>query len=319
MKMLSPPLLIAAALAVAGTARAVDLKIADFKATSSVSITRGSDGGFAARVKNTRFIPYLTLDEQGVSHFRLVTVATNEELRTDREPADPTALVSVTVDDMAGDKPKRLAAFQDLGADGVVAADRYFATTQPGCCGGADSHHVRLLESGKHLFQSTGPGPVGISAWASFPNARPEQIRWAAFAGIDDEALYKAGVLGTLTYGNETGPLTTLQVVRPKPPAENDDLDLALANGAALLWIDSKEKVPPVDPTLANAGPAAGSPDSPKDIWSLEKVTAPADITGMVLALELDGKRLISIPVEQDKLVPSKATIDPTLVLKPAP
>ena len=90
-------------------------------------------------------------------------------------------------------------------------------------------------------------------------------------------------------------------------------------NGATLLWIDSKEKVPPADPTLANAGPASGSPDSPKDIWSLERVTDPAKVAGMVLALELDGKRLISIPVEGDKLAADKATVDPTLVLKPAP
>jgi hypothetical protein len=304
MKRLLPVLLATAAITAATTAYAIDLK-----AGSSISIVKGGDGSYAARVKNSRFIPYVTLDDKGISHFRLVTVATNTELRTDREPVDPAAEVSVTVDDVGGDKPKRLAAFQDPGADGVVVAEHYFA----------DSHHVRLLETGKHLFQSTGPGGTGISAWAEFPNARPAQVRWAAFAGTDDEAQYKAGVLGTLAYGNDSGPITRLLVVRPQAPAENDDLDLALANGATLLWIDSKEKVPPADPTLANAGPASGAPDSPKDIWSLEKVTDPAKISGMVLALELDGKRLISIPVDGDKLVPDKATIDPTLVLKPAP
>jgi hypothetical protein len=35
--------------------------------------------------------------------------------------------------------------------------------------------------------------------------------------------------------------------------------------------------------------------------------------------LELDGKRLLTIPVEQDKLVMEKATIDPTLILKTVP
>jgi hypothetical protein len=308
-------LLLASAI-IAGTSAAWAI---DLKAGSSIAITRGTDGAYAARIRNSRFIPYVALDESGASHFRLVTIATNEELRTDREPVDPAAEVSVTVDDVAGDKPRRLAAFKDAGADGAVIAARYFATTQPGCCGGADSHHVRLLENGRHLFQSTGPGATGISAWAEFPNAHPFQIRWAAFAGVDDEAQYKAGVLGILTYGNDSGPITRLLLVRPQAPAENDDLDLALANGASLLWIDSKEKVPPADPGMANAGPASGSPDSPKDIWSLEKVTDPAKISGMVLALELDGKRLISIPVEADKLAADKATIDPTLVLKPAP
>ncbi|HVI91772.1 MAG TPA: hypothetical protein VM659_25990 [Dongiaceae bacterium] len=314
MKYLLPLLLATTAIAACPPARAIDLK-----AGSSVSIVKSADGIYAARVKNTRFIPYVTLDDKGISHFRLVTVATNAELRTDREPVDPMAEVSVTVDDVAGDKPKRLAAFKDPGADGVPVAERYFATTQPGCCGAADSHHIRLLETGKHLFQSTGPGASGISAWAEFPNARPAQIRWAAFAGVDDEAQYKAGVLGTLTYGSDGGPISRLLLVRPQAPAENDDLDLALANGAALLWIDSKEKVPPADPTIANAGPSGGSPESPKDIWSLEKITDPAKVGGMVLALELDGKRLISIPVDGDKLMADKATIDPTLVLKPAP
>lgn len=314
MKPILSLLLLAAAVTAPIAAAAIDLR-----ASSAVSVTKNGDGSYAARIKNTRFIPYLTLDENGASHFRLVTVATNEELRTDREPVDPAATVSVTIDDMAGAKPKRLAAFKDPGSDGVVVAERYFVTTQAGCCGAADRHHVRFLDSGKHLFESTGSGPTGISAWASFPNARPEQIRWAAFAGVDDEAQYKAGVLGTLAYGTENGPVTRLLVVRPKPPAENDDLDLALASGATLLWIDSKEKVPPADPTIANAGPSAGSAYSPKDIWSLEKVTDSAQVNGMTLALELDGKRLISIPVEQDKLAMEKATIDPSLVLKPAP
>jgi len=308
------PVLLSAALLTPVAAKAIDAK-----AASSVVVTKGSDGSYAARVKNTRFIPYLEMDDTGATHFRLVTVATNQELRTDREQVDPQAMVFVTVDDMVGDKAKRLASFKDAGADGEVIAAHYFATTQPGCCGSADEHHVRLLGSGKHLFQSTGPGPVGITAWAGFPNARPAQVRWAAFAGISDEAQHNAGILGTITYGSEAGPLTTLQVIRPKPPAENDDLDLALANGSTLLWIDSKEKVPPADPTLANAGPAAGSPDSPKDIWSLEKVTQSAQVTGMILALELDGKRLLTIPVDQDKLVMEKATIDPTLILKPVP
>lgn len=318
MRFILPALLIAAAVAVPVSAFALDGAL-DAKAGSSVVITKGADGSYAARVKNTRFIPYLTMDDSGASHFRLVTVATNEELRTDREPVDPDAMVSVTVDDMIGDKAKRLATFKDPGADGVVVAERYFATTQPGCCGSADTHHVRLLTTGKHLFQSTGPGATGITAWASFPNAHPEQVRWAAFAGVADEAQFKAGVLGTLTYGNDNGPISSLLVVRPQAPAENDSLDLALANGATLLWVDSKEKVPPVDTSMANAGPSSGSADSPKDIWSLEKVTDPAKVSGMVLVVQLDGKQLIGIPVEGDKLAADKATVDPTLVLKPAP
>ncbi len=287
------------------------------KAEGSVAFTKGKDRVVTVRVQNKRFVPYLTLEEQGGSHYRLVTIATDVTLRNDREQVDPDASVSVTVDDMGETKTQRVS-FKDPGEDGVIVADRYFATTTPGCCGSADTHHVRLLETGQHLFQSTGPGSVGITAWATFPNARPYQIWWAAFGGYSAPEQYKEGALGTLTYGNDSGPLSTFLVMRPQKPAEDDSLDLAIANGAKLLWIDSKEKVPS-DSGLANAGPSSGEPNSPKNIWSLENVTDPANVTGLVLALELDGKRLISIPVAGGKLIADKATIDPTLVLKPAP
>lgn len=287
------------------------------KTESSVAFTKGEDGVVAVHVQNKRFVPYLTLNEKGGHHYRLVTIATDVTLRGDQEQVDPNGSVSVTVDDMGEAKTPRVS-FKDPGEDGVIVADRYFATTTPGCCGSADTHHVRLLETGQHLFKSTGPGSVGISAWATFPNARPYQIWWAAFGGFADPAQYAEGALGTLTYGNDSGPLSTFVVMRPQKPAEDDSLDLAIANGATLLWIDSKEKVPS-DSGLANAGPSSGEPISPKNIWSLENVTDPAKVTGLVLALELGDQRLISIPVEGGKLIADKATIDPTLVLKPVP
>ncbi len=283
----------------------------------SVAFTKGEDSVVAVRVQNKRFVPYITLDEQGGSYYRLVTIATDVTLRGDREQVDPAAFVSVTYQDV-GKAQIHSVKFKDPGEDGVIVAHRYFATTTPGCCGSADRHHVRLLETGQHLFQSTGPGSVGISAWAEFPNARPFQIRWAAFSDFDDIGHVPTGVLGTITYGNDNGPLSTVFVAWPPHSGVDPRLDLALANGAKLLWIDSKEKVPS-DSLLANAGPSSGAPNNPKSIWSLENVTDPAKITSLVLALELDGKRLISIPVEGDKLIADRATIDPTLALKPAP
>lgn len=291
----------------------------DAKAESSVVFTKGSDGVVAARTKNTRFVPYFTLDNKGADNIsRLVTIVTNVELRNDREPVDPNAVVSVTVDDMGGDKAQRLASFEDPGEDGVIVADRYFVTTSPGCCAAPDSHHVRLLETGQHLFRSTGPGIAGITAWAEFPNARPNQVRWAAYAGgAVDESELNDGVLGTLTYGNDKGPLSTLFVTQSQKPATDEILDIDLASGAKLLWIDSQEKVP-ANNNLANAGPSSGAPGSPKSIWSLENVTDSAKVTGMVLVLELDGKTLISIPVDGDKLMMDQATINPALALKAA-
>lgn len=274
----------------------------DAKAGSSVEFTKVEDGAVEVRVQNTRFVPYLFLEELGGRHYRLVTIATDIALRTDRPQVDYDAVVSVTVDDMGDTKSERIS-FKDPGVDGVIVAQRYFSTTRPGCCG-ADRHHVRLLETGQHLFQSTGTGPVGVTAWAEFPDARPFQIRWAAFDRVTSEAQYTAGILGTLTYGNDDGPLSTVSIGRP-PRAYKDNLDFAFANGATLLWVDNT----PEDPS-------SGTPDNPRAVWSQENKTDPSNATGLFLVLERYGKRLVSFPIEGDKLVAKKATVAPGLTVK---
>ncbi len=289
----------------------------DAKAGSSIVFTKEKEGIVAVRVQNTRLVPYLFLEELGGSHYRLVTIATDMVLRTDREQVDNDAFVSVTIDDMGDTNSERIS-FKDRGEDGAVVAERYFSTTTPGCCGNPDTHHVRLLETGQHLFQSTGPGPVGITAWAEFPEARPFQIRWAAFGPVPSKAQNDGSVLGKITYGNDDGPLSTVVLSRPQR-AYKDNLDLALTSGATLLWVDSKEKLSEME-ILYHENPSSGTPDTPRAVWPPDNKEAdPANVRGLVLALELDGKRLISIPVEGDKLVADKATIHQGLLLKLAP
>lgn len=289
------------------------------KAGSSVNFTKVEDGAVAVRVQNTRFVPYFFMEELGGRHYRLLTIATDVTLRTDRAQVDDASFVSVTVDDM-GDTPSERISFKDPGEDGAVVAQRYFATTRRGSCCDGDMHHVRLLETGKYLFRSSGPGSVGITAWAEFTGSRPFQIRWAAFAGVSDAAQYADGVLGTLTYGGHDGLISAVLVARPRKLVDYDDLIMALEKGARLLWVDNKEKLSEEEIASYYQDPSSGTPDNPRVVWPLDmKKADPANVPGLELALELHGKRLISIPVEGDKLVVDKAIVDPELVLKPAP
>lgn len=326
MKSLLPALLFAITLAGPAFLLSINASALDdtlnIEAKSSVLLTKENDRVRAVRVQNTRFVPYRIWDAYSGSQYRLVTIATNVALDAGSGQIDLDAVVNVTVDDMNGEKTQRLTSFKDPGQDGAVIADRYFATTTPDFWGDGDTHHVRWLDTGQYLFQSLGRGPTGITAWAEFPNKQSLQIRWAALGPAPNAVESDAGVIGTIMYGNDNGPLSTVLIAVPQQQAQDGSLDmtlhgdmwLALTKGARLLWIDSQEKAPTSD-SPANAGPSSGTPDSPKNILSLTNVTDPAQVTGLALALELDGKRLISIPVEGDKLMAKKTIINHPLLL----
>ncbi len=326
MKSLLPALLLATTFAAPAFLLPINASALDdtlnIEANSSVLLTKENDRVRAVRVQNTRFVPYRIWDDYSASQYRLVTIATNVALDAGSGQVDLDAVVNVSVDDMNGGKTQRLASFKDPGQDGAVIADRYFATTTPDLWGYGDTHHVRWLGTGKHLFQSLGRGATGITAWAEFPNKQSLQIRWAALGPTPNDVESDAGVIGTIVYGNDNGPLSTVLIAIPQQQAQDGSLDmtlhgtmwLTLTKGARLLWIDSQEKRSRYN-SLANAGPSSGTPDSPKSIWSLANVTDPAKVSGLVLALELDGERLISIPVEGDKLMADKATINHPLLL----
>src|SRR5581483_4715567 len=159
----------------------------------------------------------------------------------------------------------------------------------PGCCDAPDLHRVRLLESGRTLFTSTGPGAVGSARWVEAPNSRPRLWRWAAFDGSTRQGDDKRGLLGTITYGGPEGPLQQVQVLS-KDAAQYEDLWEGLAHGASFLWVDPKA-------SGENGKPGAGDPGSPYTVWSLDKVSDPQKFGGFQLVLVLDAKRLAFIPV----------------------
>jgi hypothetical protein len=285
----------------------------DATGTSSahVEISTGADGQktTAVTVRNVRFDTYqVFVGEKRDPQSRLATITSEFTLRTDREPVDPNAHITVAVDDLSTGALKRIASFTDPGQTGAIVASTYFAATRPGCCDAPDVHAVRLLETGQALFTSTGPGDIGSTGWVEAPNSSIK--RWAAFNGTTGEGDAKRGYLGTITYGGPTGVLSTVQVSTPKPD-QYDDLWEGLAHGASFLWLDPKAKGD-------NAKPGSGDPVSPYSMWSLDKLSDAQKFGGFQLVLVLDSKRLAFIPIEHDRLVLQGAVLSPRISLSPA-
>jgi hypothetical protein len=282
----------------------------DGTASSSVHIesVSSSDAGKATvmSVRNARLVPYVIhvwRDQQSDAdalQARLATITTDVKTRTDAEGVDPGSTVSVTVDDVSAGEPRRLASFSEPGSEGMMLGERYFSAIMPGCCDSPQIHRVHVLETGRTLFRSTGPDPAGTAAWAEVPNAKPEILRWAAFDGAVEEADAKRGLLGHIAYGGTEGPLSVLEVRTRLQGEAYDNLWEGVAHNATLIWIDPRA-------SKDSGGPSSGDADSPKDIWATEGTKDPKQLGGFQLALVLDGKRLVTIPVAGDRLAPSRA------------
>ncbi|HXP73902.1 MAG TPA: hypothetical protein VN823_07125 [Stellaceae bacterium] len=303
--------LLALAMLIALIAPARAQTLYDGTASSSVHVesTSSSDAGKAIvmSVRNARLVPYVIYvwrDQQqsdaDALQARLATITTDVKTRTDAEGVDPSSTVSVTVDDVSGKEPRRLASFSEPGSEGVMLGHRYFSAIMPGCCDSPQIHRVHVLETGRALFRSTGPDPAGSAAWAEVPNARPEIVRWAAFDGEVQEADAKHGLLGHISYGDNDGPLSVLELRTRLRGEGYDNLWEGVAHGAKLIWIDPRA-------SKDSGGPSSGDPDSPKDIWAAEGTKDPKQLGGFQLAVTLDGKRLATIPIAGDRLVPSRA------------
>jgi hypothetical protein len=306
------PLVMAALLPIALALASAAACAHETRATSSVEIefVPGDQGttDVVTTTRNVRFQTYRDWSSDAPeAPFRLATITTEVKLHSQREPADPDAKVTVTIDAVTSGGTQRIGGFSDPGQSGVVIAETYFATTVPGCCDAPDFHHVRRLETGRALFISSGPGETGSTAWAEAPNARPRMQRWAAFNGDTKEGDDKRGFLGTILYGGERGPLSSVEVFA-KEPSQYNDLWQGLAHGAGLLWLDPKAKG-------EARQPGAGEPGSPYTIWSLDKLNDPKKFGGFQLVLMLDGKRLAMIPVDRDRLAPAQAVVSPRLSL----
>lgn len=278
-------------------------------ATSTATVTVTPEGTVSMQVRNARLVPYTLFNTSGEHPTvfpRLATVTTDVRKRSDAEGEDPSSTVSVTIDDLWGAVPRRLAEFTDPGSQGELAGERYFVSTVFGCCGAPDRHVVRATETGRLLFRSTGPGRLGRAAWAEMPNARPPLIRWAAFSGDVGEADLAQGVVGTLAFGGEGGATSLLQVRMKAPKDAQVDRNLELSSAANLVWIDGKHP---------GAKPEQGEVDSPAQMWIADGAKSAEQIGGFSLVLRLGQTNLAVIPVVADHLVVRQARLSPGISL----
>ena len=278
-------------------------------ATSSATVTVAADGTVSMTARNARLIPYTLFNTSGGNPTvfpRLATVTTDVRKRSDAEGEDPSSSVSVTVDDLSGTQPRRLAEFTDPGSRGELVGERYFASTMFGCCGAPDRHVVRATETGRLLFRSTGAGELGRVAWADMPNARPPLIRWAAFNGDIDEDSLTHGVVGILSYGGESGATSSMQIRMKAPKDALTEKNLELSSGADLVWIDGKHP---------GAKPEQGEVGSPATMWSAEGAKSAEQVSGFSLALQLGKTNLAIIPIVADHLAVGKARLSPGISL----
>ena len=269
------------------------------KADSSATVDIQSDGTVVMHSHNAELVPYVVFDGERHSP-RLATITTDVKKRTDAEGDDPSSTVSVTVDDLSGEAPKRLSSFSDPGSEGEILGETYFDSSQPGCCAGPTIHSVRSLEDGKLLYRATGDGEAGSSAWAEAPNSKPHLVRWAAFDGLVDEAAANTGVVGYLSYGDLNGTLSRVEI---KSADNKDDINTGLSHEAKLVWVDAKSQKSGHEPT-------SGSPENPESIWSLDKISDAQKFGGFALRLlNYDGRSLATIPIDADRLKPAQAKL----------
>ncbi len=280
-------------------------------APSTYEVRRGADGVFAFTTRNVRYEPFGEVVD-GAMAPRLLTVVTTALSLTSSDGAR--GHVAVTLDDVSGPSPRRLSAFSDPGTGGERVGAHLFSTTASGCCGGPHVHRVRVLGSGRSLFRATGPGPTGISAFL-VARERPVTRRWAAYDGApgawpgdhpDDAA---AGVVGHLLYGDDAGTVGRLGL-RFTGTAEGgaEAVALGMAHDAALAWVRPGQS------------PAAGSADAPVVLLTPEDGRPVAGVGGFSLRLlGSDDETVAEIPVEDDRLLPERATLAAGYAFVPDP
>ena len=302
-----------------GPAQAQEPRRHSFSATSEITVEMTPEG-MVTRQRSVRFEAYGAIpDDQRVGRGfppRLATIATLSEGRAD----ELQSRVEVTVDDLSGPAPRRIAAFSDPGSSGrLLGGGLLFVTTEPGCCAAPALHHLRTIETGRFLFSASGNGEAGMASWMRVPNRHPTVERWAAFQGLAGTDAFDAtkGALGRLRYGDHNGAVADL-LLGMDPALQPEDFALDLPDCGALLWVEpGRAWVPgqPRRPTQGACRDASGY--FPQNLFSLEHATGP--LGGFDLELSLRGTVYATIPVREDRLDLANARLAPGVTLTPAP
>lgn len=298
----------------------VSAMAADLQGRSSSKVEKRADGYQTVSVENTSFVPYAVFNSKGSSYaLRIATLLTRFKFATGQEPAPFDATVTVGIDDVSGATPKRLVSFTDPGAEGRILADRYFVTTQTGCCDELTVHHVRFLETGTLLFRSTGRETSRGMGWMEAPNTPIR--RWAAIDGKVTEAEWKRGIVGRVRYGDDNGVMSVVEISAEPDSEVHQDYSQGFGHATEPEWFDRNRKPGSDLDYRASAGEAG----SPHIIWSLDGAKAPVKaVGGFELRLRMlyepaDAPPFATIPVEGDALQPEKARALKGLTLKLVP
>ena len=278
---------------------------------SVANIERGEDGQYNIQAQESRY--WLTqnyhLDPKFVP--RLVTTTTNWSWDGEEKYS-----VVVTIDELGGPQPRRIAQFSDPGSSGnVLSGSNYYVTTQPPCCTATGLFHVRSLETAQLLFTSTGNGEVGAATFMFLrpPGTDVDLERWVAFEGNRDSSADPV-LLGHIRYGDTHGVLSDVEVrVKAgrqrtiKAGAVRSEAEDASVCGF-LRW------VVPGYQQLANAPrrPAVGKCDfdgkfdmQPLGAYMRDKPQT--DVGGFEVEFSISGRVYATIPITHDRLDPAHA------------
>jgi hypothetical protein len=275
-------------------------------APSVAHIQRGADGHYKIQAQESRF--WLTQDAPRHDKFvpRLVTTTTNWSWDDDEKYS-----VVVTIDELAGRTPRRIAKFSDPGTTGaVLTGDAYYLTMKSPCCDATGHFWFRSLDTGKFLFKATGFGEVGATAfmYVQAIGAKLSTERWIGFEGNTDTNPDPT-LLGNLRYGDLNGVLSDVQIrVRSDAPpwhgAGTDVSEIEVANDCSFLrWVevgnphsDSGRKRP------APGGCDLKSEYHPESFASLAGNAHPTVVNGIEVEYSISGDVYATIPIVNDRL-----------------
>jgi hypothetical protein len=269
---------------------------------SVVHIERAADGLYKFRTLESRF--RLTQDAARHDKFvpRLITTTTKGSW----DGIDEKYSVVVTIDELGGRTPRRVAKFSDPGTMGeVLADDTYYLTAEPPCCAATGHFWFRSADTGRFLFRATGNGETGASAfmYVQAVGTKVNTERWVAFEGNTDSNPDPTS-LGHIRYGDLSGPLSDVQirVKSDAPPWSRADREWDEIEGAQecsfLQWLQAGT----VHSSFGRKRPAPGGCDLKGEYQPEHFESLPNGVNGIEVEYSISGDVYAVIPIVNDHL-----------------
>ena len=267
-----------------------------------VHIQRAPDGLYKFQKKESSF--WLTQDTYRHDKFvpRLITTTAIGSW----DGIDEQYSVVVTIDELEGRTPRRVAKFSDPGTIGkVLTGDTYYLTSKPPCCADTGHFWFRSLDTGKFLFRAVGSGDVGTTAfmYVQAVGAKVNTERWVAFEGNTDPNPDPT-LLGHIRYGGLSGSLSDVEVhVKADAPAwsrangEWKEIEGATQCGF-LQWLEAGK----VHSSFGRKRPAPGGCDVKGDYLPEPFRSLAKGVNGIEVEYSISGEVYATIPIVNDQL-----------------